>query len=190
MGAAYAALVSIPVHVLVTRTPKPGKRDELLEWAHGIMAAADSFPGHLGGQIYPPSLPDRADVVMTFSFDTAEHLSAWEHSDVRNKWLAKAEPLAERTMYGASPSGFESLFGNKPGTPVTPPPRWKTATIIFLALYPFSLLVNWLLTPRLIEWNFFLRIFVATVIIVAYMAWVGVPYLSRWLKPWLTKGNP
>lgn len=180
---------NVPVHVLVTRTPKPGKSEELVEWAHGIRAAASGFPGHLGGELYPPSPPDRDDFVMTFSFATADELKAWEISSVRAEWLAKSEPLVERTKYGASPSGFESLFGNKPGTPVTPPPRWKTALVILIALYPFSLLVNWLLIPHVIEWSIFARVLLTSVIIAVYMVWLGVPYVSKALRPWLNRSS-
>ena len=177
----------VPVSVIVTRTPKPGKTAELVAWADGISHVAQAFPGHRGAVIYPPNPPQQADLVMAFSYASAQDLLNWEHSAERAEWLAKAEDLAEPARYGASPSGFESLFGNRPGTPVTPPPRWKTAMIIFLALYPFSLLVNWLLVPSLLSWNLFARVLLTTIIIVIYMAWLGVPYLSKALKPWLTK---
>lgn len=177
----------VPVHVIVTRTPKPGKQAELIEWANGITQAATEFPGHLGAVIYPPAPPDQVDVVMAFSFATAGDLTRWENSATRAEWLAKCEPLSERTQYGASPSGFESLFGNRPGVPVTPPPRWKTGVVIFLALFPFSLLLNAVLGPLIGGWNLFPRVLLTTLLVVPYMTWLGVPYISRWLKPWLSK---
>lgn len=178
---------SVPVHVIVTRTAKPGKEAELTAWAHGIRDAASTFPGHLDAEIYPPSPPNNSDLVMAFSFATASDLSHWESSSTRAEWLAKCEPFTESTKYGASPSGFEALFGNQPGAPVTPPPRWKTAVVIFLALFPFSLVLNLVLGPLISGWNVVARVLLSSIIIVPYMTWLGVPYISKWLRPWLTK---
>jgi antibiotic biosynthesis monooxygenase (ABM) superfamily enzyme len=86
-------------------------------------------------------------------------------------------------------SGFEGIFSYAPGQPVMPPPRWKTAAIIALALYPMSVLLNWLLGPHIAGWNIFLRVLLTTAIVVPYMAWVGVPYLTKWLRGWLRSGR-
>ena len=178
----------LPVTVVISRTPAPGREQELIDWAMGIKAAAGAFPGHLGGELYPPSPPDRNDLVMAFSFANAEALSAWEHSDVRRDWLQRAESLIVGEARTHAASGFEGIFSHAPGQPVMPPPRWKTATIIALALYPMSLLLNWLLGPHIAGWNIWLRVLLTTAIIVPYMAWIGVPYLSKWLRGWLRSG--
>lgn len=180
-----SAANDLPVTVVISRTPAPGKEDELVAWANGVQQAASSFPGHLGAQIYPPSASDCNDLVMAFSFASAETLSAWEHSDVRRDWLKRAETLIVGEARTHAASGFESIFSHAPGHKVTPPPRWKTALIIAMALYPISLLINWLISPHVAEWNILLRVLVTTAIVVPYMAWVGVPYLSRWLRRWL-----
>lgn len=178
----------LPVTVVISRTPAPGREQDLVEWAHGITEAASSFRGHLGAQVYPPQAPDRADMVLAFSFSDAEALSVWEHSDVRRDWLQRAESLIVGEARTHAASGFEGIFSHAPGQPVMPPPRWKTATIIALALYPMSLLLNWLLGPHIAGWNIWLRVLLTTAIIVPYMAWVGVPYLSKWLRGWLRPG--
>jgi len=175
----------LPVTVVISRRPVPGHEAELVEWAHGILEVASAFPGHLGAEIYPPSPPDRADLVLAFSFANAAALSTWEHSDERRSWLARAEGMVVGETRTHSVSGFEGIFAHAPGQPVVPPPRWKTASIIALALYPVSLLLNWLLAPHIATWNIFVRVLVTTAIIVPYMAWLGVPYLSRWLRRWL-----
>jgi len=48
-----------------------------------------------------------------------------------------------------------------------------------------SLLLNWLLGPHIATWNIWLRVLLNVAIIVPYMAWVGVPYLTKWLRGWL-----
>lgn len=175
---------TLPVTVVISRRPAPGHEAELVTWAHGIRDAAAEFPGHVAGDIYPPHAPDRDDLVMAFTFADAASLQSWEHSDVRHDWLRRAEGLMIGEARTHAASGFESLFGS-PGKPVIPPPRWKTALIIAAALYPVSLLLNWLLMPQLTTWPVWLRVALSTAIIVPWMTWLGVPYLSKWLRRWL-----
>ena len=176
---------SLPVTVVLSRHPAPGREDELVAWAHGVSAAAADFPGHLGAVVYPPSPPDSDDLVLAFSFASAEQLSAWERSEVRRSWLERSRELVEGEMTLHAASGFEGIFAHGPGQPVVPPPRWKTAAIIALALYPMSLLLGWLLGPVTGDWPAWLRVLVNVAVIVPYMAWVGVPFLTRRLRGWL-----
>jgi len=177
--------IVLPVSVVISRTPMPGREDDLLAWADGISRAAHTYPGHLDARLYPPDQTDTGDLVLAFSFADAASLSAWEHSDERSSWLEKLDGLVAGEATTHSISGFEGIFAHAPGQPVVPPPRWKTATIIALALYPVSLLLTWLLAPHTASWNIFLRVLLTVLIIVPYMAWVGVPYLTRWLRGWL-----
>lgn len=178
----------LPVTVVVARHPAPGREAELDAWAHGIVAAAEAFPGHLGGEIYRPAPPDRDDLVIAFSFASADALTAWENSAQRRRWIAAAEPLLTGEAIPHAISGFEGIFSRVPGRPVGPAPRWKTAVIIEVALYPASLLLNWAVVPHMASWNICLRVLVTTAIIVPFMSWVGVPFLSRWLRSWLQPG--
>ena len=178
---------ALPVTVVISRTPIPGHEEDLDQWAHGVTDAASAFEGHLGAQIFAPGQTDTGDLVLAFSFSSAEALSTWEHSDERASWLAKLDGMVVGETKSVSVSGFEGIFSHAPGAPVIPPPRWKTAAIIAIALYPMSLVLNWLVAPHIGGWNIFLRVLLTTAIIVPYMAWIGVPYLTRWLKGWLRR---
>ncbi len=175
----------LPVTVVVSRLPRPGREADLVAWGHGISATASRFPGHLGATVYPPDPPDREDLVIAFSFATAAELSAWETSPERDEWIEKGRPLIAGPQHAYDYTGFEGIFSPNVHAPRKPPPRWKTATIIGLALFPVSLLLSWLLVPRLMDLNVVLRVLITTALIVPYMTWVGVPYLSRWLHGWL-----
>jgi antibiotic biosynthesis monooxygenase (ABM) superfamily enzyme len=59
--------------------------------------------------------------------------------------------------------------------------------VIALALFPMSLLLNWLVMPHLASWNVVMRVLLSVLIIVPWMIYAGVPYLTKWLKPWLIK---
>lgn len=111
--------------------------------------------------------------------------AAWEHSAVRREWVARAQPMVVESSRAYTVTGFESLFDGSANGSATIPPRWKTATVIALALFPASLLLNWLLVPRLLSWYLVPRVLLTTALLVPFMVWVGVPWLSRWLRPWL-----
>jgi antibiotic biosynthesis monooxygenase (ABM) superfamily enzyme len=175
----------LPVTVVLARRPAPGREQDLLDWAGRIVEAASRFPGHLGAQVFPPDASDHPDLVVAFSFATAAALSEWEHSDERRVLLDAAKSLVVGEARAHTVSGFEGIFSYAPGQAVGPPPRWKTAVVIGLAIYPMSLLLGWLLAPHLADWNVALRVLATTLIVVPYMSWLGVPYLSRWMSGWL-----
>lgn len=172
----------LPVTVVVSRRPAAGREAELVEWAHGIVTAASAFPGHLGAQVHEPSPPDRDDLVIAFSFSDAMTLSDWEHSAVRAQWLERAAPLVEGGSTAHTVTGLEALFA---GPKARTPPKWKTATVIWVALFPFSVLVNWLLGPALRDLPLPVRVLVTSLLIVPWMVWAGVPWLSKLLRGWL-----
>jgi len=178
----------LPVTVVLARRPAAGRERDLLAWADGITVAASAFPGHIGAQIYPPLPGERDDLIMAFSFATAAELSVWEGSKERQQWLDRSRSLTEGSVraHGVS-TGFEDLFAPSVHATTVPPPRWKTGVVIALALFPMSLLLNWLVMPHLASWNMAVRVALSVLIIVPWMIYLGVPYLSKWLKPWLTK---
>ena len=108
---------SLPVTVVLSRHPVPGREDELVAWADGVSEAAAAFPGHLGAVVYPPSPPDCDDLVIAFSFASAEQLSAWERSEERRSWLDRS-PLLHRAAHLATPGelaerGVEGATGER-----------------------------------------------------------------------------
>ena len=175
----------LPVTVAIARTPVPGREDDLVAWAQGIAEAAEVYDGHLGARILRTGEDPSADVVVAFSFDSAEHLQAWEASPVRRDWLGRLDGLVVGAATTHAVSGFESIFARPRAAAAAPPARWKTAIVIALALYPASVVLGWALGPLTASWPVWARALLTTVLVVPYMAWVGVPTLTRWLRPWL-----
>lgn len=180
----------LPVTVIVSRRPKPGHEADLVTWAEGISGAAAQFDGHLGRAIYPPQAPDRDELVLVFSFDTAEHLAVWENSAERQQWLERARPLVATARYGHELTGFESIFSPSVGVTKSPPPRWKTGSVIAIALFPLSLLLNYLVMPFVPTtgaWGLdvLIRVTITVAIIVPYMVYFAMPRLTKMLRNWL-----
>lgn len=82
--------------------------------------------------------------------------------------------------------------------PPGPPPKWKFAAVVLLAIYPLLLIVlplmgrifdtPYLGVPIAIGPEFFVRTFVTAVILVTLMVWVALPTLTKVFQPWLQKG--
>lgn len=174
----------LPVTVVVARRPRAGHEADLERWAHGVCAGAGRFPGHLGAQVYPPSPPDRTDLVIVFGFGTAAQLAAWEHSPERAQWLQRAEPISEGGQHSPPLQVLAGLFGAA-GTPMVPPPRWKSAVVIALSIYPLSLVLALLVSPHLGGLAAPVRTVVTTALVVPMMVWVAVPLVTRALSGWL-----
>jgi antibiotic biosynthesis monooxygenase (ABM) superfamily enzyme len=67
------------------------------------------------------------------------------------------------------------------------PPRWKTAVVVWLAIYPSITLLLWLVGPAIQGWPLALRTLVITVGVVPLMVYLLVPAAQRLLAPWLRR---
>ncbi len=172
----------LPVTVVVSRRPAPGREGALADWAEGLVDLATRFPGYVAGEVMQTHDAD-GDLVVAISWANADAVQFWERSDERSAWLDRADALLVGPARPQVLSGFESIFA--PSTSATPVPRWKTAVVIALAIYPASLLVNLLLGPVVASLPLPVRVLVTTLILVPFMVWVGVPWLSRRLDRWL-----
>ena len=172
----------LPVTVVVSRRPAPGRERDLERWAQGLLELASRFPGHLAGEVMQ-SHDAEGDLVVAISWANADAVHFWERSDERDSYLARADELLVGPARPELVTGFESIFA--PSASTTAVPRWKTAVVIALAIYPASLVVNLLLGPSLATWVLPLRVLATTVLLVPFMVWAGVPWLSRRLDGWL-----
>lgn len=177
----------VTVTVTVSRLPRPGHEDALQRWALGIMEQARTFPGHGGAQLFPPIPGVQPEQVIAFRFATRADLDRWQVSDVRRAWLARAETLTQAPATWHVLTGLEGLFAAQDRSPVVPPPRWKTAITVWIAVYPITVLLNLLLTPVIGDVAPPLRALGTTLLLAPLMVYVGVPFVSKvLLARWLS----
>ncbi|MBN8617242.1 MAG: antibiotic biosynthesis monooxygenase [Deltaproteobacteria bacterium] len=175
-----------PVTVVVSRRARRGREDELERWLHDVIAATARFEGYQGSTVLRPEVGSGLDHVLVFRFASARHLHAWQTSEERTQWLARAEPFTEmvevRTQQGLEP------FFDLPAPRVrgaAPPPRWKMAILTWIGLYPLVVGVGILTEPLLRDLPFALAVAPQTVATVALMAWGMMPLLTRLAARWL-----
>jgi antibiotic biosynthesis monooxygenase (ABM) superfamily enzyme len=65
------------------------------------------------------------------------------------------------------------------------PPRWKTAVLIWLAIYPSITFLLWLAGPQIASWPLPLRTLALTAVLVPLMVFLLIPAIQRLLAPWL-----
>jgi uncharacterized protein len=175
-----------PVTAVASRRVKPGREGEFEEWVSGILEEAQKAPGYLGSEVLRPSDSDDDDEYrIVFRFDHASNLQAWEGSDERRRWLEKSRPLIQERERVDVLTGLETWFTlpSKAGQPA--PPRYKMATVTWLAVFPvvmviFSVFGQWLnLLPTV------LRTLIFTLVMVTLMTYVIMPRMTRLFSFWL-----
>lgn len=177
------------VTVLIARRVLPAAVAEFEAAMQGMLAAAEHFPGHLGGQVVSPQeVGDAAEPLLyhvVFAFDTEAHLAAWQESSERAHWLEQVLPHTVGTQQLHRVSGLDYWFAAPNSTTRAAPPRWKVATVTWLGIFPTVLFLFLTVAPLLADWWLAPRVAVITVLVVLLMTWVVAPRLTRWLHPWL-----
>ena len=171
-----------PVTVTVARRVAPGKAAEFEKWLDGVLSAASSFPGFLGGgALRPGRLGDDWHVV--YRFASPAQLERWESSRERARWLARAEPLMDEKGV-QKVSGLETWV-SLPGRTAPAPPRWKMALVTLSAIIPLVLLMNDFVLPHFDDWPLVGRTLVFSGTLTTLMTWVVMPRMTRLFRRFL-----
>ena len=173
-----------PVTTIFSRRVRPGSEAQYEEWLAGIGRETSSFPGSQGTTVIRPG-PGRAEYVALVQFDSTDNLERWLSSRERASWLEKLESICLESEEIASLTGMERWFTLPDRAVSQAPPRYKSAVLVFLGLYPLVLALNPLLAPLLGSWPFPLRTLVSLLVSVPLMVWIVMPWLTRCFFNWL-----
>jgi antibiotic biosynthesis monooxygenase (ABM) superfamily enzyme len=174
-----------PVTVLYSRRVRPGREADFETWAHGIVAAARQFPGHLGASVL--GAPGSREYHILFSFADRRSLRAWLESAERQRWLTRLGDLLEADRGLQQLTGLETWF-KLPGSNVPtmkPPPRWKMWLVSLVAVYPLVLAFQALLVPKMTRLPLALRALLFPLVLLSLMTFVVMPMVTRLLRRWL-----
>lgn len=72
-----------------------------------------------------------------------------------------------------------------PPTHMKPPPRWKSAVLVWIAIYPSISLLSYFAGPWLMTLPLLLRTLVLTAVLVPLLVFVLLPQLHRLFRTWL-----
>ena len=176
--------MSVPVHMAITRRIRKEcvaeYEKELVAFAARSLSDPRSRGVHL---IYPTPGAEAPEYGILRSFASAEDRDAFYASDFYKDWTASVQHMQEGGPVFRELSGLEAWFRNPHGGM---PPRWKMATLTWLAVWPVSMTVGHfvgpLLTPHL---PFLLKGAVIAALIVLVLTWAAMPLLIKLAHPWL-----
>ena len=173
---------TFPVLVYLTRRARPGHEVELLAWAQALCGDAERFEGYLDSSARGTTGADGYDVGVGIRFSSARHLLAWEQNEHRNRRVAEAGPLMDGDPVPVSLQELEAGLAGAPTDRAVP--KWRTALSVWLALFPWSLLANFLLVPALLALSVPLLVVVvfSSMLTVVLVIWVTLPWVHRLLR--------
>ena len=175
----------LPVTVTISQRVKPGCEAAFEEVILAIAAAAKTFKGHLGVNIFRPSDLSFPEYWIIFKFDRISNLRRWEKSEVRRKWLNRAAKLTLGSPETQIITGLEMWFTLPTQKRTTAPPRYKMALITWLAIFPPIVLINALFGALLNQLPSIVRSLVLTIVLVLFMTYVLMPRMTRLFARWL-----
>ena len=150
----------------------------------GTTRDAMKFPGHLGVNIIRPTSPNDYYRIV-FKFDSMKNYIAWESSEIREQWLQRYAQVTIGDVEQEVLSGLETWFTLPGGEAVVPPAKHKMAIIIWISIFPLSIIVNYLLRPWLGDLPITLQIGIVSLILVVLMTYAVMPVMSKLFHRWL-----
>jgi uncharacterized protein len=171
------------IHIAITRRVKPGREAEFQQALRDFFQASFAHSGVLGAtMIVPPPGSDSREFGILRTFANERERDDFYASPIFKTWEKKCEPLTESNSWTLRPlHGLEAWFRS----PHNPPPKWKMAVATFIGVFPLAMLLNLTLGPIIREWHFVARNAVFNAFIVALLAWVVMPGVTRLLHGWL-----
>ncbi len=129
---------------------------------------------------HPGSSSNEFGILRTFA--SKEEHNAFYKSPLFKEWEKRIQPMIEGEPVHRSLHGLEAWFRS----PQSPPPQWKMALLIWVAVWPISMIVPAVLRPLIGEAvpNFIFAGAVAAGIVLA-LTWVAIPMLVKLTRNWL-----
>lgn len=173
----------MPIHVAIVRRVRPGAEAEFQQALREFFRESFSHEGVLGAtMIVPAPGSGSREFGILRTFANERERDEFYASPMFKAWEARCTPLTEPESWSQRPlHGLEAWFRS----PHEPPPRWKMAAATFLGVFPLAMVLQRTLGPWIQDWPFVWRSAVFNAAVVALLAWVVMPLLTRLLKPWL-----
>jgi hypothetical protein len=173
-----------PGVVAIARRVKPGCEAAFEDAVRGVTLAASTFPGYLGSEVLHPA-KKRGEWQLILRFDSPEHLQEWEESLICQGWIARADALTVDQPRVVRVNSLEAWFALPEIPNAPPPPKWKTAIVSAVGIYPAISLMPILLRPITNGLPSWLATLVSISVMMPLMTWVIMPQVTRLFKGWL-----
>lgn len=178
---------STAVTRIARRRALPGHEEQYEELAREMLQLMKRHHGFEGAEIIPPASPGCAYQVAV-NFASEADLAAWDNSTDRKQIFARMRPHAEGEPEHRRLNALEEWFQG-PAIPANAPkpPRWKTAVVTWMGIWPLASLFIFLAG----FWNadgqvpFLVMTAINVTLIVLAMTYLVAPALTKLMKPFL-----
>lgn len=175
-----------PVTVVFSQHIAPANRTEFAKRHDDVNDRLRAFPGFLGSELLQPVEGVQDEHVIVASFASRADLDRWLESDERSDWLSLTEHLVDGDRTVNVVGGFGGWFPAQPSRPQGPK-KWKQSIAVFIALFPTSLVITLVRGEMAPSMNLVLGVFVSNVLGILALTYVLMPWVTRWLRNWLTR---
>jgi len=173
-----------PVTIIVKRRPKRDRIEDFEKVMSGTTKDAMTFTGHLGANIIRPTKAgDYYRIV--FKFDSMRNYLAWESSEVRQQWLGRYAEVTLGEQEMEILSGLETWFTLSGEEALVPPPKYKMIIIIWISIFPLSLLLNYCLKPVIGDMHIVGQMAIISLSLVILMTYAVMPIMAKLFQRWL-----
>jgi uncharacterized protein len=172
-----------PATAVITREVVAGRDPDYQEWSKRLLAAVARMPGYQGATLVGPPHDQPGRRMLILRFADRPSLRRWVDSDERRSLTAEAAAFSKEVY--EEPSSLETWFTIPGMGAVQPPPRWKMALATTPAAYLLILAIVAVLEPFSGSWPNAASNAVVTVLMVALLTYVAMPFVTRLLRSWL-----
>lgn len=177
------AATQVPVTTVFERKVRAGSEARYEDWLTGIAQAAARSPGSQGTTILRPTEGGSAYVAIA-QFESTESLEAWLGSADRASWMSRLRAIDVCHEDVSTLAGMERWF-TKSHDARALPPRYKTAALVLLGLYPLVLVLDVVLGPLLSDLPRPVGLLASLLVSVSIMVGSVLPWLTRVFGGWL-----
>ncbi len=170
--------------VVITRRVRTGCEAAYEALLHGLLEDTKGFSGFQGGQVLRPKAPHRLEYQVTLHFENRQAKEGWAGSEERRRWVDGMKELADAPVI-TTLTGLEGWFTLPAEGGTKTAPRYKTAFLVWVAVFPTVLLFSALLSRLPFELPNVLSVFVVTAFAIPVVVYILVPMLTRVVGSWL-----
>ncbi|MEX5710581.1 antibiotic biosynthesis monooxygenase [Parafrankia sp. FMc6] len=178
------------VTAVVSHVVRRGHEREFETWQEKARRVQARSPGFLGYELFRPVPGVQEHWVALFRYDSMRHLEEWLDSAAREKLLADGRRHFAGFDVRTVGSSFSGWFRFGDGADGAPPPNWKQAMMVLLALYPTVMVLNVTVGRLLADLGLasYAVLFVGNVLSVSALTWLLMPLVNRLFAGWLRSG--
>jgi uncharacterized protein len=174
---------SSPIHVAITRRIKPGCEAEFQKALTEFFKTSFAQTGvHGAAMLTPPPGSHSNEYGIIRTFANEEERKSFYASALFLAWKEKVAPLTEGEPTYKDLHGLEAFFRSQTAPN---PPRWKMAVATYLGVVPVTIFTSQTVGRLMRGQNYFVANLAGNFCVVALLAWVMMPLVTRILKRWL-----